>query len=297
MTLIDLNFIQFYQSPIKSNLSRKKTFKTFIVRNFTISERENSSEIFESKNEWNTSWSDNFIQFPNIVDSLFKKHLDFLREKASNFKEIEANLKCKMFNNSLTQLLTILNISNIFCDISVFNHDIIENNNNFSFLKKLFFDDENIAMYKKVNFNNDVEKKRLQNKIQNDDDQIADLEFEHNKNTDKYMNLMYQWKQHQQFTDALLMLNDDYSQKNNIDSAEQKTNNINVIQFSDNLILKKKNESQNSFNISSMSVTRSKTKWDSKFSYDIINNNWLFIQMLNLLRQKKKSYHENIFMW
>ena len=115
-----------------------------------------------------------------------------MREKASNLKKIEADLGYKIFSSSLTQLLTLLDISNIFYDMSVLNHDTTEDDNSLSLLEKLFSDDEKIAKFKQTGFNGEIEKQRLSNKIQSNGGEVIDSEFRHGKDTNRYMSFIYQ---------------------------------------------------------------------------------------------------------
>ena len=261
MSIVDLKSIHFYQPRTKSSLSRKRLFKASTARSLTVPERGNPLKVFEPSDEWNTSWDDSPIKFPNIVDSPFRKDLGPLREEAPNLKRTEADLRCKVFSSSLTQSLTILDIPNILCDISIPNHDITKDDYSPSLLEKLFCDGGEIAMYKEAGSNGDVEEKRLQNKIQSDDGQAADLEFEHSKDTGRYMSFMYQRRQHERPIDALLILDDDCSQEGNTDPAGREAGNVSIIQFIGGLILEEqKSGSQKSPSTPSMFVARSEAR-------------------------------------
>ena len=192
MTIVDLNSIQFYQPPTEASLPRKRVSKASTAHSLAVPGRENQPKALAPSDEWNTLWGDRPIKFPNVTDSPFKNHLSSLREEASNLKETEADLGCKVFSSSWTQLLTILDFSNISCDISVLNHDTTEDDNSLSLLEQLVSDGGKIAKSKKTGSNGEVEEERLQDKFQSDDGEIIDSEFRHGKDIGRYMGFIYQ---------------------------------------------------------------------------------------------------------
>ena len=192
MTTVDLNSIQFYQPPTEASLPRKRVSKASTAQSPAVPERENPPKALTPSDEWNTLWGARPIRFPNVTDSPFKNHLSSLREEASNLKETEADLGCKVFSSSWMQLLTILDFSNISCDISVLNHDATEDDNSLSLLEQLVSDGGKIAKSKQTGSNGEVEEERLQNKIQSDGGKVIDSEFRHGKDIGRYIGFIYQ---------------------------------------------------------------------------------------------------------
>ena len=193
MTLVDLNSIRFYQPLTKTNLPRKESFKASTAHGLTALEREILPRTLGSSDGCNKLWGDGLIECRNVADSPSTNHLSPLSEETSSLKETKADLGCKVLSSSLIQSLTISDNSKISCNISVLNHDTSEDNSNFSLFVDLLSDDGEIAKSRQAGFNSEVEGERLQNTIQSDDDETADLELGYSKDTDsRYIGFMYQ---------------------------------------------------------------------------------------------------------
>ena len=144
MTLIDLNFIQFYKLLIEASLFRKRMWKTSNAYNLTIVKEKKQIKAFELKNEWDALCDNNIIKFDNMINISFRRHLNPLRESTSNLQEVKTNLECKMFNALSHTILINTDIFKKVCNIDILNCVIIEHHNNFPTLKELLFNAEKL---------------------------------------------------------------------------------------------------------------------------------------------------------
>ena len=196
MTLVDLDSIQFYQPPSEANLSRKKAFKASTARGLPAPERENSPKGLGPSDECNTHWGDSPIKYTNIADPSFQKQLSPLREEVSTPKKTEADLGCKVLDSFLMQPLTISNKPQISSNICALNYNTIEDNDSFPFFEDLFCKDGEIAKSKQqAGPGSSIEEVYLQNMIQSDDGEAADLKLRYGKEIGRCMGFIYHQKQ------------------------------------------------------------------------------------------------------
>ena len=90
MTLINLNFIQFYQPLVKADLTNKRLSITSIDNVFVICEEGHTSTISRFNDEWNESLNDyDLIEVLNSTDSGDKEKY----ESFPSFKELVLDIK------------------------------------------------------------------------------------------------------------------------------------------------------------------------------------------------------------
>lgn len=104
MTSVDLNYIQFYQSSIKTSLPRERVSKAFNANVSVVVEERKPFKVSEPSNEWDQRlWCDDAIEFVNMIDSPRREQFRHFRESVSDLREIEADARGKYFSRSLTK--------------------------------------------------------------------------------------------------------------------------------------------------------------------------------------------------
>ena len=99
MTLINLDFIQFYRSFIKIDLTDKQLSMASINDVFVVYEKKYVFTIFRFSNEWNKQIDNNdLIEIFDLINSSLKNSFDLFYKQASNFKStelcVENNIYC-----------------------------------------------------------------------------------------------------------------------------------------------------------------------------------------------------------
>ncbi len=103
MVSADLNFIQFYQPPTKAGLPREKVPKASNAIAPTVLREGKPPKAPRPSSGWNGGlWSDDPIEFINMIDSPPTEHLSPFHEPAPDLKDTEADAGGKDFSRSLT---------------------------------------------------------------------------------------------------------------------------------------------------------------------------------------------------
>lgn len=109
MTLINLNFIQFYQLLVKVDLIDKRSSMTSINDVFVVCEKKYILTISKFNNGWNEQIDNNdLIEIFDLIDSSSKNFIDLFYKQTSNLKDIELCVLrnfyrfwlCWIFNNN-----------------------------------------------------------------------------------------------------------------------------------------------------------------------------------------------------
>ena len=104
MTLINLNFIQFYQVFVKVGLTDKQSSMTSINDVFVVCEKRYALTVSKSNNEWNERIDNNdLIEIFDLIDLSSENFFDLFYKQTSNFKSTELCAE----NNILSFLIVL----------------------------------------------------------------------------------------------------------------------------------------------------------------------------------------------
>ena len=99
MTLINLNFIQFYQLLVKADLADKRSSKTSVNDVFVVCEEKYAPTVSRSNNEWDERIDNNDqIEVLDLAGPSSEDPLDLFYKQAPNLKDTElcaeGNIHC-----------------------------------------------------------------------------------------------------------------------------------------------------------------------------------------------------------
>ena len=134
MALVDLNHIQFYQPSTKARL-RCERISNASNAYASVDVREGkTSKVSGSSDGWDQRpWSDDAIEFIELIDSPSREHFSPFRKPLPDFQE-----RSFFDERSLTSLIT----ANGHYNTSGFNHIISEDPNDFLTLEESLLDSE-----------------------------------------------------------------------------------------------------------------------------------------------------------